>query len=114
MAYTVGVNAPGYLPEAEPVTCASYADAFFQLCADLVQTREALFADDDESADARLDDATQAASDASKSGKPFAVQAFGLCHWIAEGDAEAPQGKPGARDPRPLADVAKAQGRGLD
>lgn len=113
MAYTVGVNAPGYLPDAEPVTCPDYESAFFQLCADLVATREALHGDDDAEADAKLDAATCAASAASKDRAPFMVQAFGLAHWIAPADAPAPEGKPGARDPRPLDQVAKDQGRPL-
>ncbi|UTC29815.1 hypothetical protein BAJUN_01850 [Bajunvirus bajun] len=97
MAYLVGFNAPGYLPDSEPVVCASFEDAFFTLCADLVATRNDLYPDDDANADSLLDDATCAASAESVKREPFSVQAFGLAHWIEPAEAERPQGKPGAK-----------------
>ena len=82
--WTVGVNAPGYLPDMEPYTVPSHDQAFMCLQHELVHSREALYDDSDNGADDQLQAASdELCTDRKRLGRvTMSVQAFGLIHWI--------------------------------
>jgi hypothetical protein len=83
--WTVGVNAPGYMPDMEVYTLPSHDAAFMALQEELVHTRESLYDDSDtHNADAQLQDACDTLCLLRKSNGrvTMSVEAFGLVHWI--------------------------------
>lgn len=84
MAYAVTVNAPGYLPDEEPVIVPTWTDAVLALHEALTCTQNLLFADDD---DHGLEDAALSV-DAELRERPephaFSIQMCGLAHSIEE------------------------------
>ena len=83
--WVVGVNAPGYLPDSEPVVYSSFDAAWMGLVEELVRTRESLYDDNPHNgADKQLQEATDAACDQVKNygNVPFSILAFDLVHWI--------------------------------
>lgn len=46
MSYSVGVNAPGYLPDVDPTICPTWADAWLELHRQAIITAESLYSDD--------------------------------------------------------------------
>lgn len=84
MAYRVIVNAPGYLPDCDPVVFPSWEAAVLGLHEALTETQNALFADDD---DHGLEDAALSV-DAELRERPephaFTIMLCGLAHSIEE------------------------------
>ena len=79
MTFTVGVNAPGYLPDTDPVECATWAEALETLKADLSLTWDSLMPD---ATDHTPHNDAHAEANGAQPGKAFSVYLVGLCHWI--------------------------------
>lgn len=90
LGWAVGVNAPGYLPDSDPVTFGVFSDAFMGLLEEMTRTREALYDDDAMGADVLLEaaeeDACRWVKDNPKGGA-YSIQLMGLVHWIEPAQA---------------------------
>lgn len=86
MAWIVGVNAPGYMPDEEPQVCPDWTDAILTLHKALVDTQNALHEDDE---DHGLEDAALSV-DAHLREFPvpqsFHVMLCGLVHFVNADD----------------------------
>lgn len=84
MAYCVIVNAPGYMPDDEPVIVPTWVDAVLALHEALTETQNALFADDDDHG--LVDAALSVDAELRERPEPhaFAIMFCGLAHSIEE------------------------------
>jgi hypothetical protein len=83
--WVVMVNAPGYLPDDEPMTYPVFSMAFLALIEEMTKSREALYDDNtDNGADERLQDAVDAAcNELQEHGAgDMSIQLYGLAHCI--------------------------------
>jgi len=92
MSYTAGWNAPGYLPDAEPVVFRSTRDAWEYLTEEAERCTQDFNNDDELQADVELAHRQVAAMNPNATGTVIAGERYPLAYFVTEAEPEDHRG----------------------